>query len=490
MLQRFAPVVALCAAVATMVASPPVAEACGGCFVSPSQTTVVTGHRMAISISTTQSVLWDQIQYSGDPNEFSWVLPIKKGARIEVANDAFFEALDAGTAVTVQAPPEGCAPQGGGFGCSDQSFAVPMMADGANGTGVTVVHQGTVGPYETVTLSAEDPNALNDWLEQHGYNVPKAVQPTIDAYVSEGFDFIALRLQPGKGVAQMTPVRVVSPGAVYSLPLRMVAAGVGAKVSIILFVIGEGRYAAKNFGNATIPADLVSWDFSRNRSDYSGLRAAALDANSGRNWLSAYARQGALLSSMSDPIGFSGFVPYSVNNTTVDTLAKAYVEQAIANGSKVSDKDCLDNFDLFASSKKAVKNPCDAEGENCTTLPSGETDARLFACGELDDVAVALTGMHPADVTLTRLEANLPVAALDADLLLEAAKSQETVHNRFIAGLKLHACGEDDAESLVGPMVGNGERPGPLSPEALILLSLGAAGLLLAQRRRRAPNPA
>ncbi len=484
MLRRYAPIAALCAASATMVASPPIAEACGGCFVSPSQTTVVTGHRMAISISTTQSVLWDQIQYSGDPSEFSWVLPIKQGARVEVANDAFFEVLDAGTAVTVQAPPEGCAPQGGGFGCgSSQSDG--LAGKSANGDGVTVVHQGTVGPYETVTLSAEDPNALNAWLEQHGYSVPKEVQPTIDAYVTEGFDFIALRLQPGKGVDQMTPVRVVSPGAVYSLPLRMVAAGVGAKVSVILFVIGEGRYAAQNFGNATIPADLVSWDFSRNRSDYSSLRAAALDANKGRNWLTSYAHQGALLSPIDDPLGFS-FVPYNINSQVSDTLAKAYAWQATVNAGSSAVPDCLDNFDQYAASKKVVKNPCDEKGENCTDLAANEIDARDLVCNGFDDVAVALTGMHPADVTLTRLEANLPVAALDADLLLEAAESQSAVNNRFVAGLKLHACGEDDAESLVGPLVGNGKGPGPISPEALILLSLGAAGLLLAQRRRRA----
>ncbi|HZO15089.1 MAG TPA: hypothetical protein VFB62_17560, partial [Polyangiaceae bacterium] len=64
-----------------------VAHACGGCFVAGGGTrnTLVTGHRMALSVSLEQTVLWDQIEYSGDPTEFSWVLPIKPGARLELS---------------------------------------------------------------------------------------------------------------------------------------------------------------------------------------------------------------------------------------------------------------------------------------------------------------------------------------------------------------------------------------------------------------------
>src|SRR5262245_3349549 len=77
------------------------ARACGGCFHEDSQTesTVVTAHRMAFSISTTRTILWDQIQYSGSPTGFAWVLPVKSGATIELSSDAWFEALDAATSV-------------------------------------------------------------------------------------------------------------------------------------------------------------------------------------------------------------------------------------------------------------------------------------------------------------------------------------------------------------------------------------------------------
>ena len=90
-------------------------------------------------------------------------------------------------------------------------------------------------------LASTNPTALNDWLSANGYVVPAGFQPTIAAYVSEGFDFLALKLAPGQGVSAMRPVRVTTPGAGVQLPLRMVAAGTGATVGVTLWVVSDGR---------------------------------------------------------------------------------------------------------------------------------------------------------------------------------------------------------------------------------------------------------
>src|SRR3954467_1866127 len=86
------------------------ARACGGCFHPENQpeTTLATGHRMAFSISKTQTGLWDQIAYAGKPNEIAWVLPVKAGAYIEASSDAWFEALDAATSTRVSPPQLNC----------------------------------------------------------------------------------------------------------------------------------------------------------------------------------------------------------------------------------------------------------------------------------------------------------------------------------------------------------------------------------------------
>ena len=103
----------------------------------------------------------------------------------------------------------------------------------STGSGVTVIAEEVVGPYETVQLQSSDPTALQDWLDAHGYVVPADVQGVVTQYVNEGFDFLAMRLVPGQGTSAMRPVRITSPGAGLTLPLRMVAVGTGAITPII-----------------------------------------------------------------------------------------------------------------------------------------------------------------------------------------------------------------------------------------------------------------
>src|SRR5690349_22053059 len=92
------------------------AQACGGCFAPNSTVTVVTAHRMAVAISPTQTTLWDQIQYAGAPEDFVWVLPVAGDTTVELADNAFFEGLEANTTVNMTGtfPPF--------FGCSDPCF--------------------------------------------------------------------------------------------------------------------------------------------------------------------------------------------------------------------------------------------------------------------------------------------------------------------------------------------------------------------------------
>jgi len=195
-----------------------------------------------------------------------------------------FETLDAATTATVLSPQISC-PSSGGFGCG-MALDAAESAGGGNQTGVIVLHEGTVGPYDTVTLKATQPGALNNWLTQNGYKIDPATQPIVDAYVSEGFDFIALRLQPSAGVRQMKPVRVLSQGADPSLPLRMVAAGTGAQVAFTLFTISEARYETKNFENAITPRELLLWNFETNKSNYADLRLGPMAQNQGETWTS------------------------------------------------------------------------------------------------------------------------------------------------------------------------------------------------------------
>ena len=88
----------------SLIAAERDARACGGCFAPPDVPTVVTDHRMIMSISKDQSTLYDQIRYTGEPSAFAWVLPIAGTVKVGLSSDALFASFDAQTAVQVNPP--------------------------------------------------------------------------------------------------------------------------------------------------------------------------------------------------------------------------------------------------------------------------------------------------------------------------------------------------------------------------------------------------
>lgn len=490
---RFAP--ALAVASSLLFAPSPEAQACGGgMFAAPTEmeTTMVTGHRVALSISTTQTVLWDQVRYTGDPKDFAWVMPVKSGARLETASAAWIDVLDVGTTTVVSSPEVICDTGGGSDssgGCCGSALGAKggdgnLGGDGERDPNVTVLNSSTVGPYDTVTLKSDVPGAINKWLTDNGYAIPAAVQPILDDYTAQGFDFIAARLKPGAGLAEMKPLRVVSPGALTTFPMRMLAAGAGAKVGIQLFVITEGAMSVKGFPGATIDPAALTWDFSTHSSNYADLRAQALAAGEGRTWLSSFAVKQALFQFV-EPNGVT------VSDKSIkSTLAEAYFAQGRIAGD-TSDLCGLDAALASADSSKKVVDLCPADGSPCAAPGAGEIDARDYACGDLDDLAVAMTGLHPGSVWLQRLEANLPKEALVQDLTLEPIASPVTIPHTLVAGKANGSpCGTSTAAVLVDPSTLTRPRPPSTRGRNALLAMVGALGLALARRtRKRRPAP-
>lgn len=535
------------------------ALACGGCFHGPtppgegSQGSVVTAHRMALSISPVQTVLWDQVQYAGAPEDFAWVLPVLAGARLELGADAWFEALDGATTTWVVSPDVDCSGSGGGSGSSDpydydssggcgcmclgaadsattgRAFDSTAAAttSGSTGTGnlapppdVVVSHQATVGPYETVTIHANKQGVLTDWLVAHGYSIDADVQPIIDAYTAEGFDFIALRMAPAADIRAMRPVRVVSEGASTALPLRMVSAGTGPSVGLTLFVVAEGRWETANFPNQELGDEGLSWDFLTASSNYRDLRAVALDQGDGRTWLTTYAKRGTFFGSEPSILEAGGPVVYQTAGGDAVTIAEAYFRQGFGNGEIDDDGaaliDCIEGTQLHGGSTDVVVDTCSPESEGvggsggsggmggsggggiggsggtggaggradpCGSAAEGQIDARQFACGPLDDLAVALTGLHPKDVWLTRLESKLPRAALADDLTLQPGP-QLRVENWRRATIALN----DPCSGALGALRKPRRSPwGPERDRQLAALAMGFVGVVLARRATRGP---
>jgi hypothetical protein len=174
------------------------ARACGGCFHPPTQTASdITDERMLLSVSPKQTTLYDQILYAGSPSSFAWVLPIHGTVTVGLSADVLFDSVSALTTTQITAPPINCPAPNCNFGRGGLAAPSAASADAAIAAGVvTVTKQENVGPYATVQLHATDSGALDTWLTQNGFDIPAAVQPVLDAYVAEGFDFLAMKLLP------------------------------------------------------------------------------------------------------------------------------------------------------------------------------------------------------------------------------------------------------------------------------------------------------
>lgn len=395
---------------------------------------------MIITIAQDQTTLYDQIKYQGDPKSFAWVLPIHGTVQVGLSADIVFGSLDRATQTQVQQPPLNCpAPpscpgQNDSFGGAP-NFGADSSVANTDG-GVTINKDQVVGPYEAVQLSATDPTALNAWLAKNNFVIPADVQPTVDAYQKEGFDFLALKLLPGQGVQSMRPVRVTTPGAGATLPLRMVSAGTGALVGITLWVIADGRYEPANFPQFVIRDDELVWDWKASMSNYRTLRADKEAATKNSGW--------EIESSI--------------------TLSKLQIENPILYSYDPSQ-------DYAPVTGTAPMTPAQVRDEDMATLFHGQADAPR----------------------ITRMRTDIAHAALSQDLALNASQDQSELSNvrQVKSDINRPPCPTYppcNGATSFGGFVGAGcavESNGSAAGDVFVLGGLGFFGIALARRRRR-----
>jgi hypothetical protein len=506
------------------------AAACGACYANQSESTIVNDHRMALKLSQNVTVLWDQIAYSGNPTEFAYVIPARPGTRLEVSNDGWFAALDASTRPIIMAPQNGGGyPGGGGYypggggsssggrrptsgqttrggdgseGCcaggSDSAMfaesgpnwgedsasagssssggfsgAAPNEADQADP--VQILSQAVVGPYETVTLRSEDPEALFEWLKLNGFSIPDESKPIVEDYVKAGLDFIAMRMRPSptQQTRAMEPIRILSPGADPTLPLRMMRIGSGANLGVTLFVIGEARYQAKSFPNVSVDPTKIIWDYSQNKSNYIALSKAAMTSGDGRGWLTEYAQKPTLY--VTGSTGQSGMIGNP-------GLADAY-DSTCPSSTKYQAPDASTSFDASTPKDASASEggTSDGGGADASTTDGGSdggADAgppptlppriRTLQCDDLD---LALEDLSQPDVWVTRMRAFLPNAAMDQPLILEPVPGNGVVDNVH------YAANAGTVSARIAPSKG--------TRGTWVMIAAAAVALRLIIRRRR-----
>ncbi len=374
----------LVAALGTSVALEGSAAACGGCFVPPEDATVVTDHRMILSVGQGESTLYDQIRYQGLPSEFAWVLPISGEATVGLSADTLFATIGGFTQTQVIPPPRNC-PQGPNC---NSNFGATSASEDSRSAGaspqsppdVTVTKVENVGPYATVQLQSTNAEALNAWLAENKFTVPADVKPVIAQYVKENFNFLAMKLRPGANVQAMRPVRVTTKGPQVVLPLRMVAAGTGPIVGITLWVVGQGRYEPTNFPTFAVKSEELIWDWTKEASNFKTLREERAAAGKNRSW----------------------------EIESAFRLPVSQITAPLENGGRFGAPSTGDYTDVPAANGNPAKSAADVRKE---------------------DLDVLFGKKRASEVFVTRLRTDIAHAALTEDLLLQAPADQSIFSN-------------------------------------------------------------
>ena len=429
-------------------------HACGGCFAPPNIVQTVTDHRMVLSVSAQQTTLWDQFSYTGNPENFSWILPVRSGPNVQLnlADDRFLTALDNLTAPQVIRPQPPAACQGGIFLAGAARNTIEESDRRAPPGAVQVFREEVVGPYAIAVIGGNDPAAIRMWLTDNGFAVPPSVVPVINYYVSIRSDFLALKLRAGASINRMNPVRVTMPGYAPTLPLRMVSAGVSDKVALNLIVLGTTRFQAANFPNAELRDSDLSWNWQAVPlqdpvTDFRAAQRRLYDQNAGNVWLTESAiRQ---------------------SNATLQGVAQRARNFPSRNGQPAT----------------AVCPPPEMmQGMNCVE-PTPEAD-----------MAVALVGLEGAgeNIVVTRLRAELPSAFLDRDLQLTPSTNSDLRPTTYRYGVivnppRVPVCDNPGPSRLPVTPLQCSAIPGVRAqlPMSVAVL-LGACSALFAARRSRA----
>lgn len=201
------------------------------------------------------------IQYEGSAEDFSWVVPVPGVPELSVGSDLVFSPLESATRPQFNLEVIGTpCPNSDQFLSLSDVGSVPE-SDGAGGVddGVEVLQQQVVGPFETVVVASDDPEALAAWLEDNGYDLIDPGPALIAPYVEEGMNFVALRLRQDQGVGDLQPLIMRYESKEPMIPIRLTAVAAQPDMGVIVWLLGDSRAVPLNYLHVTPNYTRLDW---------------------------------------------------------------------------------------------------------------------------------------------------------------------------------------------------------------------------------------
>lgn len=286
--------------IASIASITPSAKACGGFFCDNAQPVNQAGERIIFSQNpdgTTTAVI--QIQYSGPSERFAWMLPVVGSPEISVSSNIAFQRLQAQTnpqyILNVEVEGECRTPvflDGGPGADAFLVFDASPAGDAGLEPPVTVVNEGSVGPYDFVVISI-DPDApdvaalATDWLNENDYDVSEFGRDRLVPYLENGMNLLAFRLTKGRNAGEIRPVVLSFGEGLPSIPLRPTAAAATPDMGILVWVVGASRAIPANYLDLELNEARLNWF--NPASNYDALVTQAANEAGGQGFVTEFA---------------------------------------------------------------------------------------------------------------------------------------------------------------------------------------------------------
>lgn len=137
-----------------------------------------------------------QTKYEKGAADFAWVVPVPDYPEVDEADAEIFEELYYLTLPTNRHSE-----------FLDHNYQASLPRGGSSG--VKLWERKKVGLYDVSILSATDPSALINWLNENGYKFPEAAGEIVDFYIAKDWYFVAMRLEAEEQEAE--PANFVIP---------------------------------------------------------------------------------------------------------------------------------------------------------------------------------------------------------------------------------------------------------------------------------------
>ncbi len=279
--------------------SPTPARACGGTFCDAGMPMPVDqeGENILFVYEAGSIEVHIQIQYTGDPAKFGWVIPLQANPDVMAAgSEALFQNILAATVPQYgfQTTQDACSDQstdgfGGGLTGVGGSGDDGGGDTGAGEGGVEVLSQQQVGAFEIAVLSASSGQEVATWLDDNEYLRDDESIPILDQYLAEGNVLAAVRLTDGAGIGEIHPIVFRFTSSEPCVPLRLTRIAAVDDMEIRSFFLGAARTVPRTYRHVLVNPLEIDWpNFAAN---YKEAITLAVDAESadGRAFVTEYA---------------------------------------------------------------------------------------------------------------------------------------------------------------------------------------------------------